>query len=194
MRESIQALRQSAKQLGIKIKGKSDAKEFVFALETYLSILLKLLVARVAVEKKLVAQQSVFELIGDPPGREHIRYTDLPSLIPHLANVFEEDPFDWFIDAAREDRTAKEAICEVLRCVAETIDNVRLVEMGQDFLRVFYQHFFDRASRRALGEFYTNDGLVKEALDGIGYDGDPEKPVMDFCCGLAISLWKCSTD
>jgi len=182
-RESVQALRQSARQLGIKIKGKSDAEKFVFALETYLSILLKLLVARVAVEKKLVTQESVFALIGDPPGREHIRYTELSSLIPHLANVFEEDPFDWFIDAAREDRTAKEAVSEVLRCVAETIDNVRLVEMGQDFLRIFYQHFFDTASRRALGEFYTNDELVKETLDAVGYDGDPEKRLMDFCCG-----------
>jgi len=182
-KESIQALRQAAKPLGIKIRGKPEAEKFVFALETYLSILLKLLVARVAVEKGLVPQKLVSALIAEPPGREHVRYTELSSLIPHLANVFEEDPFDWFTDAARADRSAESAVCEILRCVAETIDNVRLVEMGQDFLRIFYQHFFDTASRRALGEFYTNNQLVKESLDAVGYDGAVEKPIIDFCCG-----------
>lgn len=155
----------------------------MFALETYLSILLKLLVARVAVEKELVAEKSVFALIGEPPGREHIRYAELASQIPHLTNVFEEDPFDWFIDAAREDRGAEIAVRDTLRCIAETIDNVRLVEMGQDFLRIFYQHFFDTASRRALGEFYTNDELVRETLDSVGYDGAADAPIMDLCCG-----------
>lgn len=182
-KDSILGLRQSAKPLGIKIKGRGEAERFVFALETYLSILLKLLVARVAVEKGLVAQKGVYALICEPAGQEHIRYTELSSLIPHLANVFEEDPFDWFIDAARTDKSAKLTVCETLRCVAETIDHVHLVSMGQDFLRIFYQHFFDTASRRALGEFYTNDVLVKEALDSVAYDGATDKPIIDFCCG-----------
>jgi cyanophycinase-like exopeptidase len=43
-RETIRALRESARPLGIKIKGKGDAEKFVFALETYLSILLMVIV------------------------------------------------------------------------------------------------------------------------------------------------------
>ena len=182
-KDSIQGLRRSAKGLGIVIKSKKDAEKFVFALETYLSILLKLLVARVAVEQKLVSQDSVFGLICEPRGSEHLRYADLASFIPHLANVFEEDPFDWFIDAARAQRSAEASVRDLLRGIVEAIDNVHLVAMGQDFLQIFYQHFFDAPSRRALGEFYTNSDLVRETLDAVGYDGAADKPIIDFCCG-----------
>ncbi|HUY13554.1 MAG TPA: N-6 DNA methylase [Terriglobia bacterium] len=182
-KDTIQGLRRSAKGLGIVIKSKKDAEKFVFALETYLSILLKLLVARVAVEQRLVSQDSVSGLICEPRGTEHLRYADLASFIPHLANVFEEDPFDWFIDAARAQRGAETSVRDILRCIVETIDNVHLVKMGQDFLQIFYQHFFDAASRRALGEFYTNSVLVRETLDAIAYDGEADKPIIDFCCG-----------
>jgi SAM-dependent methyltransferase len=182
-RDTIQGLRRAARGLQIAIKGKKDAEKFVFALETYLSVLLKLLVARVAVEQKLVRQDSVFGLICEPPGNEHVRYADLASFIPHLANVFEEDPFDWFIDAAHVERGAETSVRDTLRCIVETIDNVHLVKMGQDFLQIFYQHFFDAASRRALGEFYTNSDLVRETLDAVGYDGTADKPIVDFCCG-----------
>ena len=182
-KETVQGLRKTGRELGITIKGKKEAEKFVFALETYLSILLKLLVARVAVEQELIPQSSVFELICEPPGQEHIRYTELSSFIPHLASVFEEDPFDWFIDAAKADKSAEASVRNTLRSVAESIDNVHLLKMGQDFLRVFYQHFFDTASRRALGEFYTNSDLVRKALDAVDYDGSVDKPIIDFCCG-----------
>lgn len=182
-KDTVQGLRRSARGLGITIKSKKDAERFVFTLETYLSILLKLLVARVAVEQKLVQQDSVFGLICEPPGSEHHRYAELASFIPHLANVFEEDPFDWFIDAARAEQSAETSVRDALRCIAETIDNVQLVKMGQDFLQIFYQHFFDAPSRRALGEFYTNTDLVRETLEAVGYDGAADKPIIDFCCG-----------
>lgn len=182
-KETIQGLRRTAKGLGISIKGKKEAEKFVFALETYLSILLKLLVARVAVEQRLVSQDSVSGVICEPQGNEHMRYAQLSFSIPYLANVFEDDPFDWFIDAAKKELKAEVAVRDTLRCIVETIDNVHLVSMGQDFLRIFYQHFFDAPSRRALGEFYTNTELVRETLDAVGYDGSANKPVIDFCCG-----------
>src|SRR5260370_498735 len=65
-KDTVISLRKSARNLGIVIRGKTDAETFVFATETYLSILLKLLVARVAVERKLVGQDSVFALICEP--------------------------------------------------------------------------------------------------------------------------------
>ncbi len=186
--ETVQSLRRTAKDLDISVRNKKDAERFVFVTETYLSILLKVLVARVAAEQKLIPQRSVAELICQPRGKEHIRYSYLGTVVPHLLNVFEEDPFEWFLDAARADLDAEAKVRAVLTCIVESIDNVELLKMGQDFLRVFYQSFFDSASRRALGEFYTNDSLVAETLDAIGYDGDPKKKVIDFACGSGSFL------
>jgi N-6 DNA Methylase len=181
--ETVKNLKRVAKDLDIKIGNKRDAESFVFVTETYLSIFLKLLVARVAIEQGLVPQKSVFEILCQPNDQEHIRYTQLVSFIPHLSNVFEEDPFEWFIDAANEDRDAERQVKNVIRCIVETVDNIKLRGMSQDFLRTFYQNFFDNGSRRALGEFYTNDQLVSETLDAVGYDGNADRFVIDFCCG-----------
>jgi N-6 DNA Methylase/Eco57I restriction-modification methylase len=186
--ETVQSLRRTAKDLDIAVRNKKDAERFVFVTETYLSILLKVLVARVAAEQKLIPQKSVVELICQPRGKEHIRYTELGTVVPHLLNVFEEDPFEWFIDAARADLDAEAKVRAVLSCIVESIDNIELLKMGQDFLRIFYQSFFDSASRRALGEFYTNDKLVAETLDAIGYEGDPKKKIIDFACGSGSFL------
>jgi hypothetical protein len=186
--ETVQSLRRTARDLDISVRNKKEAERFVFVTETYLSILLKVLVARVAAEQKLIPQRSVAELICQPRGKEHIRYSYLGTVVPHLLNVFEEDPFEWFLDAARTDVEAEAKVRAVLSCIVESIDNIELLKMGQDFLRVFYQSFFDSASRRALGEFYTNDRLVAETLDAIGYDGDPKKKLIDFACGSGSFL------
>jgi len=182
-KDAIAAIERAGRLLGLSIRGKAQAEEFLFCLETYLAILLKLLVARVAVEQKLVPHASVRQILYDPAGNIHRRYVGLESQIPHLSNVFEQDTFVWFADAAESDKNVERLVSQLLLSLADLVDNVRLITMRQDFLQVFYQQFFDPAARRALGEFYTNRDLVRETLDAVGFDGTSGGILMDLSCG-----------
>ncbi len=180
---AVKGIERAARYLDLPVRGKRQAEQFLFCLETYLAILLKLLVARVAVEQKLVPHRSVREVLFDPSGAVHRRYQNLEDQIPHLKNVFESDTFSWFTDAADADKETERLISNLLLALTDLIDNVNLTVLRQDFLQLFYQQFFDPAARRALGEFYTNRELVRETLDTVSYDGTDDGILVDISCG-----------
>jgi type I restriction-modification system DNA methylase subunit len=74
--------------------------------------------------------------------------------------------------------------------MAENLDDVDLVGISSDFLRLVYQRFLDPITRRTLGEFYTSPELVEETLDAVEYTGDAEKRIADITCGSGTFLLK----
>ena len=61
-------------------------------------------------------------------------------------------------------------------------------EESRDLLKHLYQHLFPKAVRHDLGEYYTPDWLAEHVLDKIGYDGDPDKRLLDPACGSGTFL------
>ena len=59
---------------------------------------------------------------------------------------------------------------------------------GRDWFRPVYQALVPRSVRHALGEYYTPDWLVELLLDEIGYDGDPDRRLLDPACGSGAFL------
>jgi len=53
-----------------------------------------------------------------------------------------------------------------------------------------YQKYFDRETRKALGEFYTPKEVVKYILDAVGYKGQfiTDKRLLDPACGSGTFL------
>lgn len=186
--EGISALRQRARQQGISLVARKDVEEYLFSIQTYLSILLKLLVVRVAVQKRLTPYGSVVELLRQPNPMSTIK--DLERYVPRIGRVFEEDVFLWPTEAALRSRETEKQLDDYVQQIAENLDDVDLVGVSSDFLRLVYQHFLDPVTRRTLGEFYTSPELVDKTLDAAEYTGEINKRIADITCGSGTFLLK----
>ena len=184
--EAVRGLRRAASLMGIDLRSKAHAEEYLFVVQTYLAILLKLLVARVAVQVRLTAFTSLGTLFQD---RQPIFLIEnLERSVPRLQGVFEEDVFLWPADVARLRAEAQRTLDNCLRDMARNLDDVDLAGVSTDFLRLVYQQFFDRTARRALGEFYTSPDLVDETLDAVGFEGELGQRLADITCGSGTFL------
>jgi len=184
--EGIRGLGRSAQQIGIALKKRGSAEEYLFIVETYLAILLRLIVARVATQQRLASFGSLEELLRDRSAIGAL--VDLEKLVPKVTGVFEEDVFMWPKEAADFDSQVERDLNACLADMARSLDDVDLVGVGHDFLRLVYQGFLDPVTRRTLGEFYTSPELVDETLDAVGYVGDADKRLVDITCGSGTFL------
>lgn len=166
----VEAVRKYARDaFGFPLAGKPDVERFLFVSETYLAILLKLLVARTLLQKLLVQPHTtVSELLGADRSDGFAR---LAERVPSVRNAFEADLFTWFVDVCRHDREAARAIDQKLGDLAGVLDTLDFGQVSVDLLRELYQDFFEPALRIALGEFYTTEEIVDEVLDAAGFSG-----------------------
>jgi methylase of polypeptide subunit release factors len=188
--EAVNALRQRAERFSppISVRNQDEALQFVFVLETYLSVLLRLFVARLAVQQRLVEQSTLRDLLHPFGSQPTERLRHLATLVPLLSSVFEDDPFLWLCDVADADSTFADKFDTHLDNLARILDELDLVGVSYDFLRRFYQHFFDPPIRRALGEFYTDESIVNDVLEAAGFDGTIDGVLVDITCGSGTFL------
>ncbi len=59
---------------------------------------------------------------------------------------------------------------------------------SRDLLKKLYQQLFPKTVRHDLGEYYTPDWLAELVIERVGYDGDPNKRVLDPACGSGTFL------
>lgn len=59
---------------------------------------------------------------------------------------------------------------------------------SRDLLKKLYQELFPKTVRHDLGEYYTPDWLAEHVLNEIGYDGNPDKRLLDPACGSGTFL------
>ena len=175
----------------------NDVEEFIFVMETYLSMLMKSLVARTLLQKLLVPQTSVGMLLEPDYVEGFFRLDDR---VPLAKNVFEANVFTWFVDIAREDRNFAKSFEAKIRIMINQLDAIDLSDVPIDLLRRMYQEFFDPALRKALGEFYTSEDMVDEILDVAGFIGteveqwarsaleSDDRYILDPCCGSGTFL------
>ncbi|MBI4331921.1 MAG: SAM-dependent DNA methyltransferase [Chloroflexi bacterium] len=183
-------LRRSAASLGITIReNESDTEQYLFIIETYLSLLLRLLLTRVAVQTRLTPYASVTDVLKKS-GHPVLALREMQHYVPGVVGVFEEDVFLWPVEAAAHSGSAEASLSPALLDIADGVDDVDLLGASEDFLRLVYQRFFDPVTRRALGEFYTRPDVVDEALDAVEYRGDPDKRLADITCGSGTFLMR----
>mgnify|MGYP001626390298 CR=1 FL=1 len=188
--EAVVALRQRSERFTppITVRNRDEALQFVFVLETYLAILLRLFVARLAVQQRLVEQTTLRDLLYPLGSRPTERLRQLATIVPLLSSVFEDDPFLWLCDIADVDKIFADRFDSHLDNLARILDELDLVGVGYDFLRRFYQNFFDPPIRRALGEFYTDEEIANEVLEAAGFDGELDGVLVDITCGSGTFL------
>jgi len=93
-------------------------------------------------------------------------------------DLLPEGPFSW---CSRPILRWTEALDNA--CPATDAD-----ESGCDLFKPLYENLFPRALRHALGEYYTPDWLAEHVLDQVGYQGQPDRRLLDPACGSGTFL------
>ena len=187
-KQAVKAVKKFARNaLDIRVQTRKEVKVLLFVIETYLSILMKLIVAEVAKQESIVSTASMEELLGEDIINGYARLSDR---IPFLSKLFEYDTFFWFVDLTHEDPKLGRIISQYLLAIISRLSKMDFTVVSTDLIKQAYQGFFDSATRRALGEFYTPDVLVDEVLDSVGYAGEKilDLLLLDPACGSGTFL------
>ena len=181
---------------GLKDRKLADVEKLMFSIHTYYTILMKLLTSEIV---------TLFSdsLIGSYLKRLEEAYLknrrELLEEIKHLEeggifteagikNFLEADYFAWYIDEWNDE------IAEVIyRIVKQLLDyEPATVELSpervKDLFKRLYQNLVPRDIRHSLGEYFTPDWLAELLLNEVGYDGNPDKRLLDPACGSGTFL------
>jgi len=103
-----------------------------------------------------------------------------------VKSVFEMDLYDWWVDGFRNEElgidlerstfSEIESITDPRLAFSKSIMNLfgqlyifNFSHLGEDLFGQLYQTYFDKETRKALGEFYTPKEIVSFILDSCGY-------------------------
>jgi len=167
--------------------------ELLFAVHTYYGILIKLLAAEIVSSFSPLGMSTLKKLVAAPTSAK--MRSDLESLEQGgiwsqlgIRNFLEGDLFSWYIDSWDE------RLYEAVRGMVTTLDRYDPTTLSvepaesRDLLKKLYQHLFPKSVRHDLGEYYTPDWLAELTLNELGYDGDPDKRLLDPACGSGTFL------
>ncbi len=191
----------------------TDLNKFMFCLETAYSLFTRLVLAK-ACEDYEFPHINFHEFMGKIKGfRGEISLVSwgilLTEWIENMRNslvesVFEEDIFYWWTDKFDEMRSWEtwkifspnlvdvelDNFSKYLANILFTLYKYDLSEIAGDPLGDLYQKYFDKETRKSLGEFYTPKEVVNYILDAVEYKGRfiPNKRLLDPACGSGTFL------
>ncbi len=165
----------------------------LFSLHTYYAIFMKFLAAEIvssfsplglSVIKRCVEAPTDAALLAEMQNLEQGGiWTQLG-----VANFLEGDLFSWYISAWHG------RIAGMARKLVEKLDQFDPTTLSvepaesRDLLKKLYQNLFPKSVRHDLGEYYTPDWLAEHVLNELGYEGDPDKRLLDPACGSGTFL------
>ncbi|MEM4772847.1 MAG: N-6 DNA methylase [Nanoarchaeales archaeon] len=173
-----------------------DVEKLLYAIHTYYTILMKLLTSEIVT---LFADS----LLGSYLKRlEDAYYKNPNEMLKELKeleeggifakvgirNFLEADYFAWYLDEWNNE------IASVIFKIVNKLLNYEpaTVELSpekvKDLFKRLYQNLVPRDIRHKLGEYFTPDWLAELVLNEVGYDGDPDKRILDPACGSGTFL------
>jgi hypothetical protein len=172
---------------------KAKPAELLFSVHTYYGILIKLLAAEIVSSFSPLGTSALKKLITAPTSaklRSELETLEQGGIWSQLGirNFLEGDLFSWYLDAW--DDPLDEAVRSMVTTLNQYDPTTLSVEPAEsrDLLKKLYQHLFPKSVRHDLGEYYTPDWLAELVLDELGYDGDPDKRLLDPACGSGTFL------
>lgn len=191
----VENLSDKVRKLGefYEVKGKPQPAPLLFALHTYYAIFIKLLAAEIVSFFNPWMPRQVEKLqSATSPGKLKKELEDLEGGgIFHqmgITNFLEGDLFSWYL------AVWSEPIQGLLRKMISKLDEYNPGTFSEDpaqsrdLLKKLYQHLFPKSVRHDLGEYYTPDWLAEHVLNELGYEGDPDKRLLDPACGSGTFL------
>jgi hypothetical protein len=167
--------------------------ELLFAVHTYYALFIKLLAVEIILSFDPLMPSFLKKCIHAPTSakiRMVLEDLERGGLWPRLgiSNFLEGDLFSWYLDAW-DDRCG-----DAVRAMTRSLDQFDPTTLSvdpsesRDLLKQLYQQLFPKSVRHDLGEYYTPDWLAELVLDELGYDGNPDKRLLDPACGSGTFL------
>lgn len=188
----------AAKELAklYKIQEKPDLKKLLFAVHTYYVLLMKLLAAELVSLQEgswFASFSAEIEAAGEEVVRSKIENLENGGLFRqfNIVNFLEGDFFRWYLDVWDG------AVAQSIRHLAIALQQFEPAtvtihpDATRDLLKKLYQYLLPRRVRHDLGEYYTPDWLADRLIRQTGYDGNPDKRVLDPSCGSGTFLALC---
>ena len=163
----------------------TDIKKALFTIQTYYSIIIKLLV------------QNLFDSLQNPSGKiTYVNdYSDLTSLFhgnksgfnSKVNNFFEIHFFEWFTLTEDIDvNYINDIVCELDKF--ETTASIIKPEIVQDVLKKTYESITPKELRHLMGEYYTINWLADFTIDHSGLELGKHTSALDPTCGSGTFL------
>ncbi|MGB7533035.1 MAG: N-6 DNA methylase [Halobacteriota archaeon] len=166
--------------------------ELLFSIHTYYSIFMKLLASEIVAffHKLPTPLQKILKAPTSNKLKEEMEDLERGSIFQHLniTNFLEGDLFAWYPSAWND------SFDNIIRGMANKLDGYNPGTLSEnpagsrDLLKKLYQQLFPKSVRHDLGEYYTPDWLAEHVLNELGYDGDPDKRLLDPACGSGTFL------
>ena len=163
-----------------------DSKMYLFSLQTFFNIFLKLLIHTFLSEllspgftSEDVFDKAQIDMLFDGNDKENSKIVD---------NFFEAHFLEWFTYSDRGFEV------EIVNKTLEIISNFDLAtyvlkpEEVQDILQEVYMELIPAEMRHLMGEYFSPDWIVEHSLDMISYDGDIDKTLIDPTAGSGTFL------
>ncbi|MCI0352413.1 MAG: N-6 DNA methylase [Acidobacteriales bacterium] len=173
---------------------KPQPAALLFALHTYYAVLIKLLAAEIVSFFNWMPRQVAKLLSAKSASSEKLR-AELENLerggifyTMGITNFLEGDLFSWYL--AVWSKPIEEVVTRMVTRL-ESYNPGTFSEkpaQSRDLLKKLYQQLFPKSVRHDLGEYYTPDWLAEHVLNELGYEGDPDKRLLDPACGSGTFL------
>ena len=152
----------------IDIKSEDDVFKLIYCLETYYTIVLRLLAYRV--------------VFGDAPVTHNIFNVDYFNR-KGIANYTCSKLYNWFIDVYE--------INGIYDALLKEIESKYLSNLGFDFIKEIFESIFPTQVRHSMGEFYTPDWLAEFVIKTlVEKDKDAAtRKYLDPACGSGTFLF-----
>lgn len=158
-----------------------DSKVYLFAMQTFFNIFLKLLIYSFL--SQLV--DPAFSMQREMTKAEIDRLFDGTSQNGSnlVSNFFEAHFMEWFTytSSGFEVKIVNDTFSIINGFDLSTF--VLKPEDVQDILQEVYMELIPAEMRHLMGEYFSPDWIVEHALDMVGYDGSIEKTLIDPCAG-----------
>ncbi|MBA7486330.1 hypothetical protein ES707_21888 [subsurface metagenome] len=176
---------------GVPTRGFKPA-ELLFAVHSYYAIFMKLLASEIVAffHKLPTPLQKMMQAGTSNKLKQEMEDLEAGSIFRHLniTNFLEGDLFAWYTSVWSE------PIEKLIRDMVVRLDNYNPGTLSEepsgsrDLLKKLYQQLFPKSVRHDLGEYYTPDWLAEHVLNELGYEGNPDKRLLDPACGSGTFL------
>ena len=174
-----------------RVKNTTQLKPLLFSVHTYFALFIKLLASELLGQLRNVPSltQQLISL-DDSSLKSRISTLEEGKYFTDLGvkNFLDGDLFSWYLETWD---------CDVAEMVKELSTNLNqyepaticfVPEKTRDLLKKLYLYLIPKKLRHGLCEYYTPDWLAERLLNQIGYEGNPDKRILDPSCGSGTFL------
>lgn len=165
-----------------------DSKVYLFALQTFFNMFLKLLIYSFL--SQLVSPTLTFQGPLTKPQIDRLFDGELNQHESLVNNFFESHFMEWFTYTCSERDFDVKVVNEILQVVNRFDLSTYILkpEEIQDILQEVYMELIPGEMRHLMGEYFSPDWIVERALDLVGFTGDIDKTLVDPTAGSGTFL------